>query len=66
MNCPTRCSTEWRPRQAAYQFGSQRGAAIGELGVRTHGKSMRAPMGMAIVLKEGELTISEKSLVLHP
>ena len=28
---PTRRSTEWRPRDAGWQFGSHRGAAIGEL-----------------------------------
>jgi hypothetical protein len=26
-------STEWRPHQVAWQFGSRRGAAIGELSV---------------------------------
>jgi hypothetical protein len=30
--------------------------------VRTHGKSMRAPVGRTILLHTGELTISEKSL----
>jgi hypothetical protein len=30
--------------------------------VRTHGRSVRAPVGMAILLHRGELTISRKSL----
>ena len=31
MRRPNQRSTEWRPRGAAWQFGSHRGAAIGEL-----------------------------------
>jgi len=44
---PTRRRTEWRPRDASWQFGSHRGAAIGELNRWAAGGSAREALPVA-------------------